>query len=108
MIRTGLNIPDILVSEDTYYNTPSGKFLTESMKNFHNLYVKKMLIKSASKEGDKLIDFACGKAGDLPKWIAAKLSFVLGIDISQDNLENRLNGACARFLNNKKSNKTSN
>jgi mRNA (guanine-N7-)-methyltransferase len=105
MIRTGLNIPDILVSEDTYYNTPSGKFLTESMKNFHNLYVKKMLIKSVSKEGDKLVDFACGKAGDLPKWIAAKLSFVFGIDISQDNLENRLNGACARFLNNKKSNK---
>jgi len=75
------------------------------MKNFHNLYVKKMLIKSVSKEGDKLVDFACGKAGDLPKWIAAKLSFVFGIDISQDNLENRLNGACARFLNNKKSNK---
>jgi hypothetical protein len=105
MIRTGLNIPDVLISEDTYYNTPSGKFLTESMKNFHNLYVKKMLIKSVSKAGDTLIDYACGKAGDLPKWIAAKLSFVLGVDISQDNLENRLNGACARFLNNKKNNK---
>jgi hypothetical protein len=106
MICSGMNIPDILVNEDTYYNTNStGKYMTEAMKNFHNLYVKKMLIKSVSKQGDTLIDFACGKAGDLPKWIASKLSFVFGVDISKDNLENRLNGACARFLNNKKNNK---
>jgi hypothetical protein len=75
------------------------------MKNFHNLYVKKMLIKSVSKQGDTLIDYACGKAGDLPKWIASKLSFVFGVDISKDNLENRLNGACARYLNMRKQNK---
>jgi len=75
------------------------------LKNFHNLYVKKMLIKSVSKPGDTLIDFACGKAGDLSKWIAAKISFVFGIDLSKDNLENRLNGSCARYLNAKKINK---
>ena len=45
MIRTGQNIPDITVSEDVYYNTPAGKLKTEAMKNFHNLYVKKLLIK---------------------------------------------------------------
>ena len=105
MLSTGLNIPTVSVSEDIYYNTPAGKFKTEAMKNFHNLYVKKMLIVAASKQGDTLIDFACGKAGDLPKWISAKLSFVFGIDISKDNLENRLDGACARLLNMKKSNK---
>jgi hypothetical protein len=105
MICTGLNIPDVYVSEDIYYNTPSGKILTEAMKNFHNLYVKKLLIKSVSKPGDTLIDFACGKAGDLPKWVSAKLSFVFGIDLSRDNLENKLNGACARYLTAKKSNK---
>ncbi|NBW04278.1 MAG: hypothetical protein EBR87_11340, partial [Cytophagia bacterium] len=32
----------------------------------------------------------------------AHLSFVFGIDISKDNLENRLDGACARFLVNRK------
>ena len=105
MICTGQNIPDILVNEDTYYNTPAGKFMTEAMKNFHNLYVKKLLIKSVTKQGDTLIDYACGKAGDLPKWNGSKLSFVFGIDISKDNLENRLDGACARFLNAKKINK---
>jgi len=105
MISTGLNIPSLSVSEDVYYNKPSGKFKTEAMKDFHNLYVKKKLIMGVSKQGDTLIDFACGKAGDFPKWINAKLSFVFGIDISKDNLENRLDGACARYLNFKKSKK---
>ena len=105
MLSSGQNIPDINVSEDKYYNTPTGKFKTEAMKQFHNLYVKKNLIVGVSKQGDTLIDFACGKAGDLPKWISAKLSFVFGIDISKDNLENRLDGACARYLKSKKTNK---
>ena len=98
MLMSGSNIPDVNVSEDIYYNTPAGKMKTEGLKNFHNLYVKKMLISGAAKHGDTLIDFACGKAGDLPKWIAAKLSFVLGIDYSKDNLENRLDGSCVRYL----------
>ena len=105
MIRSGQNIPDVIVSEDVYYNTPSGKLKTTSMKNFHNLYVKKLLIKGVSKQGDTLIDYACGKGGDLPKWIASRLSFVFGIDISKDNLENRLNGSCARYLTMRKQNK---
>jgi hypothetical protein len=105
MICSGLNIPEISANEDVYYNETSGVFKTEAMKNFHNLYVKKLLISSVSKQGDTLVDFACGKAGDLPKWISAKLSFVFGIDYSRDNLENRLDGACARFLNAKKQNR---
>ena len=105
MLCTGLNIPSVSISEDKYYNTPAGKFKTEGMKDFHNLYVKKRLITGSSKPGDTLIDFACGKAGDLPKWINSKLSFVFGVDISKDNLENRLDGACARFLKMKQSNK---
>jgi len=105
MLMTGLGIPEISVTEDIYYNTPAGKMKTEALKNFHNLYVKKMLIGGVSKQGDTLIDFACGKAGDLSKWIASKLSFVFGIDYSSDNLENRLDGACARYLNSRKINK---
>jgi hypothetical protein len=75
------------------------------MKDFHNLFVKKLLIKSVSKKGDTLIDYACGKAGDLPKWIHSHLSFVFGIDVSKDNLENRLDGACVRYLESRKRNK---
>ncbi len=105
MLMTGLGIPEITVSEDVYYNTPAGKMKTEGLKNFHNLYVKKLLINGTAKQGDTLIDLACGKAGDLPKWIAAKLSFVFGIDFSEDNLENRIDGACVRYLKARKLNK---
>ena len=105
MICTGLDIPDINIDEDIYYNKPSGKLQTNSLKDFHNLYVKKLLITTTSKPEDTLIDYACGKAGDLPKWTSAHLSFIFGIDISKDNLENRLDGACARFLNLRKKNR---
>ncbi len=105
MISTGLNIPQISVDEDIYYSKPAGKMKTEGLKHFHNLYVKKNLIKSVSKKGDILIDYACGKAGDLPKWINSHLSFVFGIDASKDNLENKLDGACARYLKSRRENK---
>jgi hypothetical protein len=105
MIASGEGIPGIEVSDDVYYNSVVTAKNTQRMRDFHNLFVKKMLIQSVSKKGGTLMDFACGKAGDLPKWIAAELSFVFGIDISKDNLENRINGACARYLNFKMTNK---
>jgi len=57
------------------------------------------LILSVSKPGNTLIDYAVGMGGDFTKWISAKLGFVFGIDISRDNIENRMKGACARYLN---------
>jgi len=105
MIATGDGIPGIEVSDDVYYNSVTTDKMTQRMRDFHNLYVKKALIQGVSRKGNILIDFACGKAGDLPKWIGSELSFVFGIDISADNIENRLNGACARYLNFKMTNK---
>lgn len=105
MIATGQGIPGMEVSDDVYYNSVTSDKLTQRMRDFHNLYVKKALINGVSRRGNILMDFACGKAGDLPKWISANLSFVFGVDIAKDNLENRINGACARFLNFKKTTK---
>ncbi len=102
MIISGQNIPDELADDDIYYNRSSGENYTRAMRDFHNLYVKKTLITKSALKGNTLIDYAVGKAGDFPKWIDAKLSFVLGIDLSKDNIENRLDGACARFLNYRK------
>lgn len=98
--------PSLSISDDKYYNNSGEKndYYTNNLKDFHNLVVKKTLIKSVSKKGDTLIDFACGKAGDLPKWIDSKLSFIFGIDKSKDNIENRMNGACSRYLHKKKKN----
>ena len=101
MIMTGLNIPEITANEDVYYNRSGSKTNTKGLRDFHNLYIKRKLILSVLQRdrGSTLIDYSVGKAGDLPKWIAAKLDFVFGIDISKDNIENHLDGACARYLN---------
>jgi hypothetical protein len=102
MITTGIGIPDEMGDDDVYYNRVASSSKTRGLRDFHNLYVKKKLISSVSKRGNTLIDLAVGKAGDLSKWITAKLKFVFGIDISRDNIENRLDGACARYLNYRK------
>ena len=99
MITTGKDIPDVLSESDVYYvKSDSTENFTKNLRDFHNLYVKRKLIVGASKAKDTLIDMSVGKAGDFPKWIAAKLSFVFGIDLARDNIENRLNGAYARYL----------
>ena len=100
MLTTGRDIPDELADDDVYYNrvTASGDTTTRGLRDFHNLVVKRALIGGVSKRGNTLIDFAVGKGGDLPKWIHSNLSFVFGIDISKDNIQNQLDGACARYL----------
>lgn len=109
MISKGLNIPHHLdtyfdeekqvANEGTYYNRKlKNKNDTRALRDFHNLYVKSKLISNVSTRGHTLMDFGVGKAGDLHKWAKSNLSFVYGIDISRDNIHNRLDGACARYL----------
>ena len=102
MITTGQNIPAYSGDEDVYYNRNGKNTNTKALRNFHNLYVKRKLIMGVSNRGNSLIDYAVGKAGDLPKWISSNLEFVFGIDVSPDNIENQKDGACARYLNSKK------
>jgi len=98
MITTGENIP-IPADDDVYYNRSSKQTSTRGLRDFHNLVVKNMLIQSVANKDDTLMDFAVGKGGDMPKWIQSELSFIYGVDISRDNIENKKDGACARFLN---------
>jgi len=102
MISTGLGIPELAEDDDVYYNRANQESSTRGLRNFHNLYVKKRLILGVSNRKDNLIDYAVGKAGDLSKWVQAKLGFVFGIDISKDNIHNHLDGACARYLKERK------
>jgi hypothetical protein len=101
MITSGSGIPDMVGDDDVYYNR-SGDSKTRALRDFHNLYVKRKVIMSVCHPGNKLIDLTVGKGGDFSKWIASKLSFVFGVDVARDNIENRLDGACARYLNYKK------
>ena len=51
------------------------------------------------KKYDILLDLCCGKGGDLFKWQSANIKKVLGIDFSKDNIYNRNDGACIRYIN---------
>lgn len=106
MIASGLNIPENIDDDDVYYNNSDEYKFTEGMRNFHNKYVKNKLITSVSPRNGCLMDMTVGKGGDIPKWKEAKLSFVFGLDLARDNIENKKNGVCARYLNMRK--KTSN
>jgi hypothetical protein len=75
MISIGKNIPEYSLSEEVYYNRSNEETSTQSMRDFHNLFVKKNLILGVANRGDTLIDYAVGKAGDMSKWIMAKLIF---------------------------------
>ena len=96
---------DDIDDKDVYYNKATGPSKTVNLRDFHNTYVKKLLIDTVSGPNKTLIDFAVGKAGDLQKWIHSRTSFVLGIDISKDNIHNKKDGACARYIGMKQKNR---
>jgi len=108
MITTGVGIPDADMNDDVYYNKSKDEKIsyTKSLRNFHNLFVKRKLIEGVSRRGDILIDYAVGKAGDMSKWKTAGLKFVFGVDVSKDNIYNQSDGACARYLNERRINKS--
>ncbi len=93
------------ITNTQYYykeqSLPVEESYTVALRDFHNLGVKSMLIRATTIESVQktLIDYAVGKAGDLPKWIQYHVKFVLGVDLAKDNIENNINGACARYLN---------
>jgi len=96
------NNEDKIMNSDIYYINKKRIFDGDKgLRDFHNLYVKKFLILNASEKikDPILIDYACGKGGDLSKWTAAKIKFVFGIDISHDNIANKVDGAYARYNN---------
>ena len=99
MLRGEEEVPKTIPDEDTYYKATDGMNLTMGLKHFHN-EIKRKLITSAAKQfrDPCLIDLAVGKGGDLRKWTATDIKFVLGIDLSADNLENPYDGACARYV----------
>jgi len=73
------------------------KTAMKAIRLFHR-HVKREVLKKACKAGDNLIDFAVGVAGDLHTWRELRLQFVFGLDLSFDNIHNKRDGACVRYL----------
>jgi mRNA capping enzyme len=72
------------------------------MTSFHNIIVKAHLYRTAASSSSAvgapaLFEMACGKGGDMNRWIDRGFSPVVGIDLSLDNIVNAENGVYARM-----------
>ena len=109
MISSFDTVKNIMADEPSqddgiYYNRNSiKKFYTNSLRKFHNQVVKKTLYKIVASGRDiSLLDLAVGNGNDMYKYIELNINNILGIDISEDNIYNKINGACAKFIKNSK------
>ncbi|KAL5706602.1 mRNA (guanine-N(7))-methyltransferase [Ranunculus cassubicifolius] len=52
-----------------------------------NNWMKSVLIQLFARQGDSVLDLACGKGGDLIKWDKAMVGYYVGIDIAHGSIE---------------------
>lgn len=86
----------------TYYERKAPKkdmLLVAGLREFHNSYIKEdILYKVALRGGSKrLLDVACGMAGDLQKWRRGNVAFAFGIDYAGNNIRDPDSGAYRRY-----------
>jgi mRNA (guanine-N7-)-methyltransferase len=56
------------------------------LKKYHNR-IKRELINAFAGGAPRLLDLACGRGGDLHKWVAAGVGYVRGVDLSPGEIE---------------------
>ena len=56
-----------------------------NIRRFHN-NVKRQLYDKYTKNIDKLLDLACGKGGDLDKWVSNNIKHIIGYDINEKSI----------------------
>lgn len=59
------------------------------MRSFNNA-VKTILINKFTKPGSTVLDFGCGKGGDLQKWDRARVRHVVGVDIAKVSIDHAI------------------
>jgi mRNA (guanine-N7-)-methyltransferase len=55
------------------------------VKKYHNT-VKRLLLRQFASDKERLLDLACGRGGDLLKWIDCGLKYVRGYDIAEQEV----------------------
>jgi SAM-dependent methyltransferase len=116
MISNGTEIPSpeelqsiysMMIDPDSgmhkkYYEqnvSKADKRKVKSLVDFHNQYIKSTcLIKRVLKPHYSLLDIACGRGGDINKWMDAKAGYIFGIDIADNNILNPEDGAYERYV----------
>lgn len=64
------------------------------MQKHHNL-AKRVALTLFAHDATRVLDLACGRGGDIPKWCALGIQEVVGLDISRESVEE----AKARYIN---------
>lgn len=87
--------------EDPYYASTQdrSKLLVADMLHFHNDGVKnRKLISPLAQNAKSILDIACGRGGDLFKWLKRPPhdKLYVGIDVCRSNLCDPSAGACSR------------
>jgi len=88
-------------TEERYYARDIARYhlLSVNMQNFHNLVIKKQLFEEPTVSyRRRLLELACGQAGDMSRWADAGYSVVVGIDMNKNNICDSMNGAYARGI----------
>ena len=92
-------------TDSRYYNRKASRDdlkVIEGLRDFHNQYIKKRVLYGSAikgRKGLKILDMACGQAGDINIWLGAKASYVVGVDVAMEGLRDKKNGAYARYMN---------
>jgi len=96
-----LGSEQIVSADKMYYarDVPRNRMLSFHMLNFHNLGIKDELYRMATASAsDSIMELACGKAGDLPRWMRLNYRTVIGIDIVKENIQDPRDGSYARVI----------
>ncbi len=117
MIRTGSEEPnsdeikelekrylELSEIEKVYYQRKAPAqdlLLVRGLRDFHNIYIKDDILYRVALHGGskRVFDTSCGEGGDLQKWLRGNVSFVLGVDVSGNNIRNSKKGIYRRYLN---------
>jgi len=57
-----------------------------NMRRFHNWIKRNLLSRYATKSG-QLLDLACGKGGDIYKWVDNNIRYVEGYDVNEESIK---------------------
>ena len=107
MIRTGSTTEELAAegaaaSSVSYYQRRASQrdlHKVRGLTNFHNSFIKdNILLKKVLTPGAAVLDMSVGQAGDIHKWIHARVGWVLGCDIALSGLTDNKNGAYRRYL----------
>jgi len=97
MICGKVIIDKVPEDNDVYYDrkVKRDKFASNAMMKYHN-DIKRQLIKKYT--GESVMDLACGKGGDIQKYIDQGFKRIYGLDSNRDNIENPVDGIYARLM----------